>query len=96
LGSVYDLTQYRHPAGNSYIRRIAGTDGTEDFLDEHRSSFISKIEGFKVGSLLDGQGGGVGPPPEEFPGDDEEDSDEEYSEDSEDNEKEESDELWWD
>jgi hypothetical protein len=35
--------------------------------------FRGMIQGFKVGSLLDGQDGGVGPSPGELPGDDEED-----------------------
>jgi hypothetical protein len=48
-------------------RRIFWTNiGQEAF-------FRGRIEGFKVGSLLDGQDGGVGPPPGEFPGDDEAD-----------------------
>ena len=54
-GNVYDLTSWisRHPGGKSAITRLCGTDGTDDFLDQHGGdrSAISRLESFLLGPL---------------------------------------------
>lgn len=52
-GRVYDLTTYRHPAGNFYIHAVCGIDGTSSYRTEHSERLLRTITQHQVGLLGD-------------------------------------------
>ena len=52
-GTVYDLTNYQHPVGNSFITKEAGTDATAEYARFHSVSKLRLVTQFKVGVLSD-------------------------------------------
>lgn len=54
-GSVYDLTQWvsRHPGGERAITKLCGTDGSEEFNEQHAGGAqqASVLAGFRLGAL---------------------------------------------
>ena len=50
-GHVYDLTDYRHPAGQAWIDAVAGRDGTDMYDRYHPVRLLKTVDRFRVGVL---------------------------------------------
>ncbi|KAH1909328.1 hypothetical protein KXW10_003854 [Aspergillus fumigatus] len=54
---VYDVTQFQaeHPGGARILRKLAGKDATEKFLEYHDTSILTRYrERLQVGVLFEG------------------------------------------